>query len=706
MKLLSLAFILGLSSFLAYKTVKQESSSPLISHRVLPSQGRSFAADGSSKCMRDLYTVENLKKEITELEESLDTNRITGSWKHIDLSTLPTPAALFLKNYADKLGDANAPVTFEGCADVPCLYNTLYATPDGIAGLVHYLWYLRTGTYLAADNSVPGQQSPSPGQYNGTSFTLNEYLFDEDELYGFWRLGKMLRAPHATLTYLKEVQRVPRGERMEGRMASACGLSHSDGWITLTDQCLEVYRRSDSGYFFPAVIHEINHQVDFEDGKRFNDELYRSHRQDFLSLSGFELKEYRDSSGAIVRQWMLKPGSRLVTAYAQGSPQENFAELLSYYRVEGDKTVTKVEKDSYDFAGAYYQNKKFESQSIADAWVQSAVSGRVKDVIRTVITCADPECLSRELTLIAEAEVGRIRSEEVDGCSVLSNPLIGQTLPLKIQEGLKSAADEFSAESTPEIREKLAASFDDFMKPAAAYESFFACHFSGQECYDQELKNRKKMELDAFGDFSDRMLGVYEWAWPFDGVQKEVTTFYQSLLSSREGVMKKKADELWDSCKAIPQSDSQPPQGTDYIVKDGYMMSSFYNCLNRGFVSMVNSSLDAVKLREFSPKNTQERSFITGLLRTRMTSIVDDKLRSGRATEIRYRDAFVQQQSAWHYNTMRSNRWWVPRGRVDQATLESACKAAGVQLIGGDIFFHLKKDLYKDLLEKTCKGIR
>jgi hypothetical protein len=136
------------------------------------------------------------------------------------------------------------------------------------------------------------------------------------------------------------------------------------------------------------------------------------------------------------------------------------------------------------------------------------------------------------------------------------------------------------------------------------------------------------------------------------------------------------------------------------------MVSSFYNCLNRGFKTSLQGSIDAVKLQEFSPRNPEEREFLVSLIKPRFTDIIDNKLTSGRAKEKKYREAFTQQQGQWLYNTVRSSGYWRPRGRVDQATLEEACRNGAVRMIGGEIYFHLKKDLYKDLLEKTCNGIR
>ena len=702
MKGISLFILLG---FVLTGLSLREESSPLISHRKVSGPKRKIANDHSGKCMRDLFTVEQLKKEVQELETAMDTNRLQGKWKHLDLSKLPTTAADFLVKHGDKLGDPNVPVSFGSCEDVPCLFNTLYDTPDGIAGYVHYLWFLRTDIYLAADNLVPGQVASGGGQYNGKLLPLSSYLYETDELYGWWRLSKMLKAPYSSLTYLKEIQRIPRGERMEGANAFACGLAHSDGWITLSDQCLIVYPGSDSGHFFPSVIHELTHELDFEVGKRHNDEFYRSHWNDYLTMSGFELKEYRNSAGQQVRQWLLKPDARIVTAYGKNSPQESFAELLAYYRVDGDNTKTKVSEDSWNLAASFYQGKQFETRAMADSWAKEASLRKTKDILKSVVNCQDSVCLDEAMKLLASDEVGRIRSEEPDGCRVMNDPLIGQTLPGKLSETFLSAGEAMTAASNPEVRENIIQDFDEIMHPGAAYESFFACHNSNKECYEEKVRGMKGSTLSQYGESAGILISSYIATYPLEKITEEVSGFYQSLLASRERIMRLKSDELWNSCKKIPQSDSLPPSGTDYVVSEGYMVSSFYNCLNREFTSSLQSSLDAIKLQEFTPKNPDERAFILSLMKPRFTEMFNDLLRSGRARELKYRDAFTQQQGNWLYNSMRSNRWWVPRGKPTREEVEAACRTKAVDLIGGDHFFHLKKDLYKELLDKTCTGI-
>jgi hypothetical protein len=690
-------------------TYRETESPPLITYKKDNKKERSLASDTSTKCMRDLFTVETLRNEVKELETLMDTNRLSGRWKHLDLSALPTSAAVFLTKFGDRLGDKTLAesISAEACQDIPCLYNTLYGTPDGIAGYVHYLWFLRTGTYLAADNIVPDQKIPTPGIYNGKAHPLISYLLEDDELYGFWRLSKLLKAPYTTLTYLKEIQRVPRGELMEGRNAGACGLAHSDGWVMMSDSCLIVYPRSDTGYLFPSVIHELTHQLDFEEGKRLNDDFYRSQMSDYMAMTGFEILEYRETNGTIVRRFTLKPEARLVSDYAKNSPQESFAELLAYYLVDGDKVKTKVDQPALDFAASYFQGKNFEFESLADGWAKEASILKTNDILKAMLTCATPDCLGQAIDLLAQEEMGRIRSQEPDGCRVLTNPLIAQTLPAKIASVMNEAAMnlQFPGSDDPLIKQKILDNFEAILNPEIAYTSFFLCHNQNADCYKGQVVSRKSPMLEEFGDGKEALLAMYGETYRFEKVRDEVTAFYKSLLSSREGILKTKADELWESCKKIPVSESLPPSGSDYIVRDGYMVSSFYNCLNRGFPSALNSTLDAVKLNEFAPRNRDERAFIIALMKPKFIEILDHKLVSARKNEAKYLEAFSTQHGVWLYNTMRSNRYWVPRGRLNQTQMESACKEAAVKLIGGEVYFYLKKDLYRELLEKTCKGI-
>lgn len=703
MKDLSLMALLG-AVFLLF-TLSNEEAAPLILNRTVAPKGRGIATGDSPKCLRDRFDPEVLKEEVRQLEEALDTNRLQGSWEGMALAEMPTSRALFFTKYGDRLKSV-LPGGVGACTDVPCVYNLIYQTPEGVAGLVHYLWFLRTGSYLAADNMVPEQASETPGVYNGKTFEVSDYLFSPDELYGFWRLGKMLRAPHTGLTYLSEVHRIPRGERFEGKNSVSCGLAHSSGWINLSDGCLIVYPGSDSGYFFHAVTHELSHQVDFEDGKRQFGELYRSKREDYLKLSGFELKEYLDPAGRLIRQWSLTPEAKPVSSYAGTSPMENFAELLALYRIEASKTKGSVEDSSYQFAAAYYGGMDFRPESLEEAWVKAASSRKLREILGAVSNCDSQDCAEKELDLLVSEELGKIRSQEVDGCKVLTDPLVGQSLPSRMRESFSAVARKFQSETSPELRVRLATLLNDFLKPDVAYESFFVCSSAGGNCYAEEVGKRKSEELSDLGGPAAELLSLYLSTYSFGDVQTEITSFYKSLLSSRESSLRLKADELWESCKKIPISDALAPAGEEFIVREGYMVSSFYNCLNQGVRSAREAALSAVKLSEFAPRNPAERAFIMELLKPRFTQILEDHLRRGRAEEVLYRDAFVTQYGDWLFRTMRSNRWWVPRGRVDQLTLESACQENAQKMIGGEIYFHLKKELYKDLLEKTCSGIR
>jgi hypothetical protein len=68
MKVASILFLVGFT--LIFFSLKKNDQSFLISHRTKTSPLRSIANTGTNKCMRDLFNVEELKKEVKELEDS------------------------------------------------------------------------------------------------------------------------------------------------------------------------------------------------------------------------------------------------------------------------------------------------------------------------------------------------------------------------------------------------------------------------------------------------------------------------------------------------------------------------------------------------------------------------------------------------------------------------------------------------------------
>src|SRR5690606_37859001 len=159
-----------------------------------------------------------------------------------------TPGAIFLKKYGNELGDLKHPesLNFSGCEDVPCIINRIYKKENHVAGYVHYIWFLKFKHLLAADNLVPSldkKKTLLPGIYNERHHNLDDYLYSDNELYALWRLSSMLNDHFYGLKDLNEVQRIPRGNHIEGKGESSCGLAFTRGnigKILLTDGCLEL----------------------------------------------------------------------------------------------------------------------------------------------------------------------------------------------------------------------------------------------------------------------------------------------------------------------------------------------------------------------------------------------------------------------------------------------------------------------------------
>src|SRR5690606_12112734 len=129
------------------------------------------------QCFKDIFDVQTLKKEVAELEKKYaGGEKVSGTWKHLDLSSLPIPQANFLKTYGDKIGDLKNPesIDYSGCEDVPCIYNRIYKKDNHVAGYVHYLWYLKLGNMLSADNDDPDQASKEDGNYNKKEHPLSQ----------------------------------------------------------------------------------------------------------------------------------------------------------------------------------------------------------------------------------------------------------------------------------------------------------------------------------------------------------------------------------------------------------------------------------------------------------------------------------------------------------------------------------------------------
>lgn len=700
---------------------------------------RSIAANPEGRCFKNLFKIDKIKNEIKELERNYISGQpVRGQWRHLDFASLSVPAATFLSLYGNEIGDLRDPkaIDYSGCDTIPCIFNKIYGKEDYIAGYVHYLWFLKFGNMLSADNKVPGQSSNLAGVYNNKSYSIENYLFSEDELYGIWRLSHMLKAPFTKLSYLKEIQRVPRGEIFEGEnMTRVCGLSSSAGWIILNDGCLTISSLSDFGYLYQAVLHEIAHQVDFHEG-RGTKRFYRSHKQDYLDVSGMFMEEFVDDDGSLKRKWALKEDVKLPSHYGGIAPQENFAEALSLFRVEGESTKNKINEEHFVFvSNNYYHHEKYDHNSLIENWLEKYRPQTTQKVFQTIINCSNDAQMNNSKyfaasdfdnfilpsTLSCLAEMGEristdiksiTSSNEPEGCKLHEN----KTSQKFWDESVKSHLLEIFSKYLSEIEKdknyliKVKQFQDNLADKRMAFDAFVNCFEESNEssCYEKELKSifsliNKNLNLPEF-EF-DELLNLYLKMNPFLEIKDEVEKSYRNLVDSKFDSINQRTIKVWDTCVSRDQSDNADHQSGPFTLSSGYMISSLYNCLNQSLPDAMMGIVRNFSVNDEQITNAKEELIIVRSLKPKVIRILLGLYERERKIELEHSKTYISLDHGKLREKLESDFSWIKNPANSDAVL-SDCKKAGLRLINYDPLYHLKKDLFTDFIEtQVCFNI-
>lgn len=700
---------------------------------------RALASGPAGSCMKEVFTTETLKAEVRELEKKFaSAAKVQGTWKHLDLSTLPVPQANFLKTYGHQIGnlkDTNS-IDYSTCSDVPCLFNRIYGKQDHVAGYVHYLWYLRFNHMLSADNMSPIQSSKVAGEYNGKIHSFDKYLYDDNELYGLWRLSLMLKTPHTTLSYLKEVQRVPRGESFEGKdMAGACGLAYSQGYILLNDGCLRINNNKDLGYLYQATTHELSHHVDFEQG-RGSKAFYRSHKQDYLDLTGFWLKEFVNEAGEQVRQWQLKDSSKLPTSYGGTAPQENFAEALAVFRVDGDLARKNITTDHFNFVSTnYYQNRSFEKEELLKAWILKSTPETGKSVFKSVVDCsketAAPKsnyfkasdfsspvlpgmlnCFGNDAVKIAADLKVQLAIKEPEGCLVYNDNSSKTKWETHIKEHLRVSYDKYLSElqKDKDYLARIQQYYAQVTDKTIARLSYINCFSEASEesCYQSEIAKaayEKALSLKLPPEQTQEMADMYVSYHSFEKIQQETKQLYQSFVTSNLELIRKEAEETWEGCIGLPHDDEQSPSGSLFTISDGYMVSSLYNCLNAQIPDAIKESIRQFSIDGVNLQNAKEELILTRTVQPELVKMLKEKYTAAREREVNDAFDYLSADQGSLRKKLLTNFDWV-KNVIDEGQIILDCKQAGYKLITFQPLFATKKDLFGNYLEtKSCVKI-
>lgn len=699
---------------------------------------RRLASTFGGKCLNDIFTVETLKAEIKELEKKYSgASRVSGRWKHLELSTLPVPQANFLNQYGSEIGDLANPDAFDfsQAEDLPGIFNVIYGNSIEEAGYVHYLWYLKFGHMLSADNKVPKQQSITPGIYNGKVQPFSDFLYDRKELYGFWRLSLILRAPHTTLTNLKEIQRIPRGEIFEPpRSAIACGIAWSDGSVSLTDGCLWFGNNNiDRGYFYPSVTHELSHMVDYLEG-RSTKESYRSLQPDYLKYAGLTSIEFVDASGSLVKKWEVIPGARFIRDYAKESPQENFADSVTYVRIDGDMALKNMAADHIQFISRdYYQGQVFDTDSMQKEWLRSYSAEN--QVFKAVIECSKNtgivkstyfkktdfsapimpnmlNCFGAKAESIAADTRAKILISEPDGCNSL-NEYPGKTKwEAYVKENLTQAFNKYLLElqNDKEYLARIQNFFNQLSDKTIAREAYLLCYGESNEesCYQTEISQRaieKAAALKVPEEKAQEMAALYVSQHSYADIQQDTKKSYQIIVNSNMDGIQREASEVWNRCEAINQNDDERPTGSHFQPKNGYLITSFFNCLNAQIPDSLADTIRNVAVDGMKTQHPKEELLIGEEVKPIFMNKLQDLYRVANEQELLGAMDYIALENGAARTRLLSNFSWV-KSITNTSQVISDCKMMAYKMISFEALYHQKKDLFSDYVDKNvCQNI-
>jgi hypothetical protein len=697
---------------------------------------RTLASSG--QCLKDVFNVPTLREEMRQLERTVAAKgKVSGRWKHLDLSRLPTPQAQFLKDFGNKLGDLANPdaIDYSACEDVPCIYNKIYGKDSHVAGYVHYIWYLKFGSMLSADNHIWDQQSREPGMWNNKRHPLSSYLYNDRELYGLWRISHILKYPYRTLPDMHEVQRLPRGEKFEKVSdQGACGLASNNGQVLMADGCLALHAGNDSGSLYTAMTHELAHQVDFAAGRKIR-RTFLSGENEYLAISKFTLDEHVNAQGDMVRRWRLAPGSKLVTNYAGISPHENFAETVAHYRLFGSVTKTKITSEQYNFVGKnFYQSKEFDVASLFQQWVDEYLSEAHSDLARSVVDCHENpvssssaffklgdfpgrvlpsavQCISSQAEEISRKLRAQVMLQEPEACSAFSagkasdwQAAVKRKLQPMYEVHLKAMQQDQN------YLARIQTFYNELENKNFARESFFNCYgrAGAESCFNEDLRQRifdqgitLKLASGQLKDFVDLYLARNTYEQTLQDAQQ----VYRQFVNRNQQQLRESTDELWGSCSGLTPDDTSAPRGGIFHISSGYMISSLYNCLNRTLPTTIQELVQNFSVAGIKIQHPKEQALLSQQVEEMLVKLLTDKYLTGKLSEAQTASAIMAKDQGELRRQLLADFSWV-KDIIDQRNFYRECVSAGLNRMEFLPLFHLKKDLFAEYLESnSCLNI-
>lgn len=710
------------------------------------------SVDQPKTCFESTFNITTLQKEVFSYERKVVGTPVRGTWKHLNLEDLPIAQANFLKKFGESIGDLANPdsINYEGCNTLPCIFNRIYQRSEfDIAGYVHYLWYLKFGNYLSLDNKVYNQNSPTPGIYNGKQFLVKDYLYNDVELYGLWRIMNMLQDPYTNLTNLFEVQRIPRNEALEGYNSSTCGLASSAGAIRLSDKCLDP-RGYDSairaytnnkGFLYVGLIHEMSHLLDYLQAKQRNIRGFnRSEEQDYIDLIGFKKQEYTDANGALVSGWVSSPNSKTIRDYAGTSPSENFADTLAFFRQDGNEAKKKLSETQFQWtSNNYFHNENYDSLGNREWLLKKYETNFTKEILTKITDCFTTKrtfqsnyftrndflqsklssnmfnCISFEAEAISKKWTAHIQTYEPDGC--------GTTLPIKNQENLWDLAVKQSLKkqfgiyieeinNDPKYLAKVINFKLTLKDRSMANQSIFECYTGStldnlSSCYELKALEKSKsaaIELRFPEEQAQEMANLYLSNHPYSVVAQDLYLSYRNILNAHESFIRTKTDELWQMCLDLPLSDDLKPSGMLFSPRKGYLISSIYNCLNSKLPTVSREVVNEVAYDGQKISHPVEELIMLEFLAPRIIERLHEIHESSMNTESGMLSTYFAENSDEIKNNLLSDFSWVMS--LNEGEIIKSCMKESLVMIKYLPLFQLKSEAFNEIvMSSICREI-
>lgn len=711
----------------------------------LPAQV-SLESNSTPECKVDLFTVEELKREASFYESQLESKtKLKGNWKHLDLEDLPLAQARFFKAIGNNFGDLSNPNSLDVsmCGDPACVVNKVYNSASGIEGWAIYVWWLKMGNIISFKNVIYKNtffdKTPNiPGQYNGGTYHLQDFLFTKDELYAFWKMSNYLPIQYKTLTNLYEIQRIPKGATIKGYPPPTCGIAWGNGYVLLQDGCLKFENNSNNerGSIYHLVHHEFSHILDnFRSGKP-EQYLYSSVNEPWLSEGKWTTEEYLNPTSEVIeKRWKTGlTANDFVTDYASISPIEHFAESLAYFRFNGEHTKSKVPVSTYSFIkSSIYNQVEYTDEGMQVYLRQQIERNLIPLVFQATMDCYQKEhlensgkslsiaelpsalslgkrqCLYEKRQALIEQSLAEVKLNTADGCSYLRLNDIVLNFQNSMKEWISSQFRSHIQKALEDEKyfEQLGRFYQELANGIVPIQLMTDCYKEGDEraCYSQKIKNyidqiitdasTDKERLSA--DLESKFLETYG----FELVRSEMIKSYQDFISTQSLLISESALELWGSCASGEISNAQPPIAGPFSVGTGWMVSSQYNCLNQEISKELGNTVSQMNFNGDEISSDKEKQILTDLSLVNYLSELQRLMTQAKLVE--YEELV---QTVGTVDSLRdfllSDFSWVKAFETDTRRM---CLVKAVSLLPTDLRYHSRSEL-ETLTRPACDQVR